>query len=363
MTCILRPLLAGALVLLVSGGCEQPAARSVPQAEPGATRRPAPNVQVQTVRPQPFTETLAATGTLRAAESVELQAEADGRVVAIHFRDGSHVNRGDLLLKINDAELQASLQRATQRRELAAVRERRIGQLAKERIATQDDYDAARSEVAVQDADIALIRAQIAKTEIRAPFDGTIGLRHVSRGAFLSATTRVATLQQVDQLNVDFSVPERHVGRVLPGMKVRFQVAGVEQPQAATILAVDPRADVATGSLLVRARYDNAKGRLYPGTFASVELDVATIAGALLVPAEAVLPDIDGSVVFVLQGDKAIRRTVQLGARTASAVQVLAGLEPGDRLIVNGLQQLRDAMTVVPMEAPARSAALNGRVN
>lgn len=317
----------------------------LPAAQPAPLR-----VQMEVVRPQPYAETVSATGTLLAQEGVELQAEISGRVTRIHFREGSRVRAGELLVKLYDADLQASLERAMHRLELARLRERRLAELVRERVITQDAYDTARSERDVQRAEVELIRAQLARTEIRAPFDGVVGLRHVSEGAFVDDRTRLATLQQVDRLKVDFSVPERYVGRIRPGQPVRFRVAGGAE-HSGQVYAVDPRIDTETRTMLVRARCDNPSGQLLPGSFASLELTLAAIPDAVLVPAEAVVPGTDGKYVYVVRDGVAHRRLVQTGSRTAQAVHVLEGLDAGEQVIVSGLQQVREGMRVAPLVA------------
>jgi membrane fusion protein, multidrug efflux system len=308
-------------------------------------------VATYVVRPSVFSETITATGTLRADESVELQAEASGKVVAINFVEGGRVKKGDLLLKLNDAPLRASLARATQKKELAQAQERRLATLVAQKLVTQYDYDTVRSEVGVQDAEIALALAQIAETEIRAPFDGVVGLRFVSMGAYVNATTRIATLQQLDQLKMDFSVPEKYAAQIKPGRLVTFRTADGAQHKG-EIYAVDPRIDSSTRTVLGRAFCRNDRGRLLPGAFASVEIALAQLDDALLIPAQAIIPGLDDRSVFVLQDGKAQRRSIQTGARNASTVHVLAGLAPGDEVITSGLVQLRAGQAIMASAPP-----------
>ncbi|MDP3071363.1 MAG: efflux RND transporter periplasmic adaptor subunit [Opitutaceae bacterium] len=205
------PLAAFALL----SACARPSAPAA--AEKSAARPAAAPLRVSVVNatPAPLVETITATGTLRADEGVELQAEVNGRIVLLRIAEGSPVRRGDLLVKLNDADLRASLQRAAWKKELADAKERRLESLLQRGASlTQEEYDNALNEVNVQRAEIALIEAQIAKTEIRAPFDGVVGLRYVSEGAFVNATTRIATLQSVERIKIDFSVPERHAARL-----------------------------------------------------------------------------------------------------------------------------------------------------
>jgi membrane fusion protein (multidrug efflux system) len=304
------------------------------------------------VRPMPFAETVNSTGTLRADEGVELQAETNGKIVAINFTEGSRVREGELLVKLNDSDLRATLTRATYRKQLAQLRERRLSQLLGQKVVTQNDYDTALSDMNVQDAEIALVQAQIEKTEIRAPFDGVVGLRYVSTGAYVNATTRIATVQRLDRLKIDFALPEKYIGRLKVGSPVTFTVAGGEGRIKGEIYAFDPRIDTGTRTLLIRAVCRNQEGRLLPGTFANVELTLTELRAAVLIPSEAVIPGVNEKNVFVMNDGKAERRVVETGTRMASTVHILAGLSPGDVVITSGLLQMRIGQPVVALEAP-----------
>jgi membrane fusion protein, multidrug efflux system len=299
------------------------------------------------VEPGAFAEKLNATGTLRADESVELQAETTGKIVSINFTEGARVRAGALLVKLNDADLRASLSRAQYRKQLAVLREKRIAQLLKQGVARQEEYDTALAELNVQDADIELTRAQIAKTEIRAPFDGIVGLRYVSDGAFITAATRVATLQRLDRLKIDFTLPEKYAGRIRPKSPITFSVAGGDRRFKGEIYAQDPRIDAATRTVVVRAWYDNPDARLLPGASASVELVLAELGEAILVPSVAVIPGLNETNVYVVGEDhKAERRAVEAGTRLESTVHILSGLKKGDVVITSGLQQMRPGQLI-----------------
>jgi len=302
-------------------------------------------VSTYAVRPSRFSEVISATGTLRADEGVELQAETSGKVSAINFREGSRVKKGELLLKLNDAPLQASLSRAIQKKELAQAQERRLSTLVAQKLVAQYDYDAIRSEVLVQEAEIALARARIAETEIRAPFDGVVGLRFVSVGAFVNASTRIATLQQTDRLKIDFSVPEKYAALIRPGSPVTFRTANGEQHRG-DVYAVDPRVDSSTRTVMGRAVSRNERSRLLPGAFASVEIALLELEDAVLIPAQSVIPGLDERSVFVLRNGVAERRSIQTGARNDGTVHVLAGLAFGDVVITSGLVQLKAGQRV-----------------
>jgi membrane fusion protein, multidrug efflux system len=328
-------------------------------AAPAARARGAAPVKVTTevVLPVPLAEIVTSTGTLLAAESVELQAEVNGKITAINFGEGARVRKGDLLVKLNDADLQARRLAASHEVALAERREERVAELLTQGFVIPDAHDAALNEVNVRRAEIALTEAQIAKTEIRAPFDGIAGLRYVSEGAFVGATTRIATLQRVDTLKVDFAVPEKYSDRIRVGSPIAFTVVGHTQKFAGEVYAYDPRIDAETRTLLIRALCPNPKGVLLPGAFANVELTLGETLDALLVPAEALIPDFQTSFVYVVVDGKVDRRKVVTGIRTDSRVQILSGLEPGDTVVTSGLPQLRPG-TAVQVELDLSSAAV-----
>ncbi|MCX6936549.1 MAG: efflux RND transporter periplasmic adaptor subunit [Verrucomicrobia bacterium] len=325
------------------GGARPPGGGGGAGAGGGGAPIPVTGVKVQPVL---FAETIAANGTLRAEESVELQTEVNGKIVALNFTEGTPVKVGDVLVKIDDSTLVASLRRAEARRELARFREQRLAKLVDEGGVSKFDYDAARSELAVQEAECSLILADIRKTEIRAPFDGTVGLRFVSLGAYVNPTTRIATLQKVSNLKVDFSVPERYATRIHAGAPVSFKVAGSPRVFTGEVYAVEPRIDVGTRTLLLRAKCNNPDFALIPGIFADIEFTVSQAENALLVPAIAVISGLDERFVFIAKEGKAQRVRVTTGPRTSTQVQIIKGLNPGDVVLTTGVQQLRPGLAV-----------------
>jgi membrane fusion protein, multidrug efflux system len=317
--------------------------------EGGRPAAAAAAVAVETVIPAPLVETIASTGTLRADEGVELQAETNGRIVAISFREGARVRKGDLLVKLNDADLVATRARAGYRKELALLKERRFAQLLKQGVARQEEYDTALNDLHVQEAEIALTDAQIAKTEVRASFDGVVGLRYVSEGAYVTAATRVATLQRLDRLKVDFSVPEKYVTRLRVGSPIQLTVAGADRRFAGAIYAIDPRIDSATRTVLIRAACPNAEAKLFPGAFASVSLTLGEIDNAVLVPAIAIVPGLNAKTVFVVEDGRAQQRTVVTGTRLEDRVQILSGLAAGEVVVTTGVLQISPGQKVRPL--------------
>jgi membrane fusion protein (multidrug efflux system) len=311
-------------------------------------------VEVVTLEPRLLVESLASTGTVRADEEIQLVSEIAGKVVAIEFREGSRVGAGDLLLKIDDTELIAERDRAAFRVELAERAEARQRRLLDEGLVSQQEYDFALNELNVLRAELTLTEAQLVKTELRAPFSGLIGLREVSLGAYLTPQRNIATLQKVDTVKIDFSIPERYAGLVHVGDSVRFRTRSRSEAHEGTVIAIEPRVDLATRSLTLRARSANPDGSLVPGAFADVDFAVRSIDDALTVPSRAVIPELGGKKVFVVEGGHASERHIETGLRTEDLLQITKGVEPGDRVIVSAIQRLREGLPVEIIEGPAR---------
>jgi len=312
----------------------------------GASAPRAVVVRTVTLTPQPLTERLSTTGTVRANEGVDLVGEIAGKVSAIHFREGSRVSLGELLLEIDDTQLRAERDRAAYRVELAERSEARQRGLVDEGLVSQEEYDFALNELNVLRAELELGEARLVKTRLVAPFGGVVGLRNVSLGSYLTPQTRIATLQDVDPVKIDFSVPEKYAGQLEVGGKVEFRTRGSERLHLGTIFAIEPRVDRDTRSLTLRARSPNPEGALVPGAFADVEIVVRHIEDALAVPSRAVIPELGGKKVFVYEDGKAQPRSVETGLRGKETLQITRGLEPGERVIVTALQRLRPGLPV-----------------
>lgn len=290
------------------------------------------------------------TGTLIANEEVELRSEVSGKIIKIYFEEGSSVKKGQMLVKINDSELQAQLLQQKYRVELARQREQRQRELLKGNLISQQEYDVALNELNTMKAGLQLVKAQIEKTEIRAPFDGTIGLKFVSEGSFISTTTRIASLQDVNPIKIDFSVPEKYAGRVQKGAAVKFQAQGSGKVLQGVVYAVEPKIEQATRTLLLRATSPNPLRELLPGSFAEVELTIQSIPNALTIPAQALIPEISGQKVYLYRSGRVQSQTVQIGIRTSTAIQITKGILPGDTVITSGILQVRQGSPVTLSE-------------
>ncbi len=290
------------------------------------------------------------TGTVLANEEVELKSEASGKITNIFFREGSYVKAGDLLVKINDADLQAQLQSAKSRLKLQEDTEYRQKQLLEKEAISQEDYDMTANQLQVNQAEVELIKAQIDKTEIRAPFSGVIGLRNVSEGSFVSNTTTIASLQNINPIKIDFSIPERYSSMVEVGDEINFTISGNNKNFVGKVYAIEPKIDPVTRTLQIRALCPNTGREILPGSFANINLVLKKIENAILIPSEALIPDIKGQKVFIFRNGKAIPQRVETGIRTDQNVQLTSGVTEGDTIITSGMLQLRPGASITISE-------------
>lgn len=284
-------------------------------------------------------------GTVLANEEVEIRSEVSGKIDRIFFNEGQRVTKGDVLVKVNDAELRAQLLRAQSRLALAEQQEARQRQLYEKTLVSKEDYDNAVTSLSIARADVQLIEAQMEKTQIKAPFEGVVGLRFVSEGSYISPTTLITTLQDYARVKVDFSIPEKYSSAVRVGDRVTFTTENLQRPLTATIYARDPKIDPRTRTLRLRATRSNTEGTLLPGSFATVEV-LFKEKNAVMIPSYALVPELKGQRVFVYRNGKAEAQSVQIGLRTDQQVEVTEGVQPGDTLILSGILQLRSGMPV-----------------
>lgn len=315
-----------------------------------------PVLQVDSVilEPQRFEETLTATGTLLPNESVELQSELSGTISEILFQEGEEVRAGTVLVRIDDSEWLAQYARARAALELEELNEKRQRGLLASRNISEADYDASVAGLHKARADVQLIEAQLAKTRIRAPFDGIAGLRQVSLGAYVTPGTRIASFQEIQPLKLEFTVPERYTGRVRPGQTFHFSSAAHGRSFEGEIYAVEPAIEQATRSVVVRGLADNEERLLLPGGFVEVRLEMGVDEEALIIPALALIPGLGKASVYVNDDGRAALREIEVSQRTRDAVRVVSGLEAGDEVIYTGILQLRpgDAVTTRVNEGP-----------
>jgi membrane fusion protein (multidrug efflux system) len=281
------------------------------------------------------------TGSILANEEVELRSEVSGKITKILFKEGSFVNKGDLLVKINDADLQAQLRKAESKVKLSAEKEARQKQLRDGNLISQEEYDNTLGELNVNQADFDLIKAQIDKTEIKAPFSGIVGLRSVSEGSYVTTSTVIARLQNFSNLKVDFSIPERYSASVKNGDELEFKISGSTNLFKAKVYAIDPKIDPGTRTLKIRAVCSSSYKELVPGAFAEVELNLKQINDAILIPTVAIVPELKGQSVYLYKNGVSVPQKVEVGIREAERVQITSGLNKGDTVITSGILQIR----------------------
>ena len=303
------------------------------------------NVNAAIVRPQVLVDEIPIIGSLLPDEEVNLSFETSGKITDINFEEGTHVTKGQLLAKVNDRPLQAQLQRLVAQLKLAEDRVFRQDALLKRDAVSKEAYEQVKTELATLNADIELVRAQIEQTELRAPFDGIIGLRQVSVGTYASPSTIVAKLTKIAPLKLEFSVPESYSKDVKVGTSLNFNLTGSLNKYEAQVYARESSLDPETRSLTIRALYPNPSG-IMPGRYASITLRKQEFENALAIPSEAIVPEMGKDKVFLYKNGKAEPVDIVTGIRTEALVQAVAGLSEGDTVIISGTQQLRTGMAV-----------------
>ncbi|MEI8038979.1 MAG: efflux RND transporter periplasmic adaptor subunit [Verrucomicrobiota bacterium] len=316
------------------------------QSGPPAAAADAPlRAEVYLVKSVPLAQTIETVGTLRANESVTLVSELSRRLVKIHVLEGSEVAAGALLFKLDDSDLVAELGEIAARLKFAGINKKRADNLLPRKAISQQEFDGSTSDLVLLEAQRNTQSVQIAKTEIRAPFSGRVGVRLVSEGAFVSPTTPLITLQDVSRIKVDFPLPERYSDEVKSGQKFTFTVAGNGRVFEGAVTVLDPAIDASTRSLLVRGLCAAPKG-LLPGGFAEVTLTLDGLTNGFMVPSQAIVPSPRGQGIYLIVGGRAKLQPVEIGIRTAEQVQILRGLTEGDVVVTTNLLRIRPGLAV-----------------
>jgi membrane fusion protein (multidrug efflux system) len=300
------------------------------------------SVDALVVHPQLLLNQIYSTGTLMANEEVELRPEIAGRIVGVYFDEGRRITKGELMLKINDRELLAQQKRKELEEKQASDEERRKKQLFDINVISQEEYDKSLNALRLIQAEKEVIESQLAKTEIRAPFDGVVGLRYVSEGGYVSPSMLAATMQDLDPMKVEFSVPEKYAQLLKDGTEIVVRVGDLPGGSKGIVYAIESKIDQGTRTIKARARIPNPSEQLVPGSFAKVEITLEALPNAIVIPTGALIPEISGEKVFVCTNGKARSVKVNTGIRTDKSIQITEGLSPSDTLIVTGLLQLAD---------------------
>ncbi|MDR2841131.1 MAG: efflux RND transporter periplasmic adaptor subunit [Paludibacter sp.] len=298
-------------------------------------------VNAQIIKNSKLIDNFRTKGILIPDEEVDLSFETSGKITEILFSEGSAVQKNQLLAKVNDKPLQAELTKLKTQLPLAQERVNRQKTLLEKDAVSQEAYESVNTELEKLRADIELVQTRIAQTELRAPFDGVLGLRLVSEGAYASPQTIITKLTKISPIKLEFSVNERQESNIHKGTKVNFSIEGYENnTYQALVYAVESKLDEATLSLKVRASYPNSDGKIKPGHSASVDIILREINDAIVIPSMAVTAEMGRDLVYIYNNGKAEQREIKKGIRTASSLQVLSGLSIGDTLLITGVMQL-----------------------
>ncbi|MEJ0057331.1 MAG: efflux RND transporter periplasmic adaptor subunit [Bacteroidota bacterium] len=309
----------------------------------GAARRQQGPINAEgfIVQPSVVSEDVEVPGTLLPSETTQIRAEVSGRIIQLNLQEGSIVPKGFLLVKLFDQDLQAALKKLQVQLEIAIKTVERQKELLSINGISQQDFDLSALNVDNLKADIQTIKISISKTEIRAPYEGQVGLRSVSMGAYLSPTDIITSLRDIKQLKLEFSVPEKYAKNIAKGYKVKFMVDGGKKEHIAEVIATEGNVEPTTRTLKIRALVSEKDTELVPGVFAKVNLQLGEDSVALMIPTQSIIPQARNKQVVLFRKDSALYTVVETGIRDSAYVQVLHGLHAGDTVVTTGLMAIR----------------------
>lgn len=303
-------------------------------------------VRAMVIRKGSLRDAISVNGSTVPESEVTITSEVPGKVKEVLFQEGNWVEKGTPLVHLDDDELQAQRERLAVQSELTQnIAERMKGLYEKEGVSLQE-YEIAQAEAEQVEAELALIDVQISKRTIEAPFSGVLGLKQVSEGSYLSPGTPVINLVSTNPIHLEFSVPEKYSRTINKGGIVEFQIDGVADSYKATVIAKEPNIDPDTRTLRLKAAAPNPGGRILPGAYANVTVNLKSYDAAILVPTQAIVPELGGKKVFVYRGGIVEAVQVETGIRKDAMIQVLEGLEEGDTVITTGVLQIRPGTKV-----------------
>jgi membrane fusion protein (multidrug efflux system) len=329
----------------------------------GPGEMPPMPVDVDAARRGTVVDAVQATGRVEAVQAVELRSDEQGRVVELLFREGQAVAAGTPLVRIDDALLRAQAERARADRDLAHQQLERVRRLRAENAAAPADLERVEAAARSAEASLGVLELQIERSTVRAPFGGRVGQRFVSAGDYVTSATPLLTLQTTDPQRAVIEVPERYAGDLRLGQAVEFTVAAhPDRTFHGLVEFIDPVVQPESRTILVKARAPNAEQLLRAGMFIEARLATRTRDDAVVVPEDALQPSRSTTVVWAVVDGKASRREVRLGARSQGVVEILSGVEPGEQVVVGGLERMAEGMPVAPRPrtAPADSAGPAG---
>ncbi|HCW08488.1 MAG TPA: efflux RND transporter periplasmic adaptor subunit [Cytophagales bacterium] len=293
------------------------------------------------VEPHIESENVEVPGSLLPFEETQIRPEVSGRIVTLNIQEGSMVKQGSLLVKLFDQDLQAQLRKLQVQLDISIRTAERQKDLLAINGISQQDYDLSALAVDNLKADIETTKIAISKTEIRAPYDGKLGLRNVSLGAYVSPSDIVTSIRQLNNLKLEFSIPEKYAKEISIGYKVKFRLDGGEKDHEAIVIATEGSVDQVTRTLKIRAIVKENHRELVPGFFAKVDLQLGNVTNALMVPTQAVIPLARTKQIILLRKDSAQFVNVVTGIRDSTYVQIVNGIRAGDTIVTTGLMSIR----------------------
>ncbi len=307
---------------------------------------PAMGVSGYIVKSENLSNDIFATGTVIASEMVDLKPEVSGKIVQLNIVEGKPVSKGQLLIKLNDVDLQATMKKLQAQLNLTEQSEKRLRKLLEVKGVSQDEYDAITNQINNIKADMEFTQAQIAKTELRAPFNGVIGLKSISNGAYITASSQVATILVLNPVKIDFTIPEKYANSVRIGDNISFSIEGVKDKFSGKVFATENQIDPVTRTFKIRANAANPSGKLKAGAFVKVDFSLKEINNALMIPTEAMIPILKGQQVFISKNGVAKAVPFEVGLRNDVKVQATTGLSVGDTVITSGLMGIKEGAKV-----------------
>lgn len=309
------------------------------------------HTEVHIVQPAHLNTAIEVPGTLLPFEETDIKPEVSGKLVKLYIKEGTYVRKGSLLAKLFDEDLQAQLRKLQVQLKIAEKTVERQQELLTISGISQQEVDLSRLQVSNLKADMALLRVNIGKTAITAPFNGTLGLKTISPGAYITPTTTITTLRQLHPLKLAFTIPEMYSSAIRPGEKISFKLSNSETHYQATVTATEAAMEENTRSLSVRALVNSNSQALVPGGFASVSIAISNSNNAILIPTEAIVPQGRKKQVFIVKQGKANAIEITTGSRDSASIEVLSGLHFGDTVITTGLLFVKPGIDIVPTTA------------
>lgn len=348
------------VLMLVLGACKAQSAEGAGGGGPGGGMPPMP-VEVAAAIQDTVVDAIGATGQIEAVQSIQLRPEVEGRIIDILVNEGQDVAAGTPLFKIDDTELKAQVARAEADRDLAERALERTKQLMAQNASSQADLERADATYRSAQASYDLLKVRLERSVVRAPFSGVAGRRLVSIGEYVNSQSRLISLQTVNPQYAAFQVPERYAEQLRRGQLVTFQVGALPGKNfSGEVVFVDPVIELPGRTILIKARVPNSERQLQAGMFLEARLATEIRPKAVVVPEDAILPLEGSTFVWVVKDNKADRREVTLGVRTAGWAEVRSGVEPGDQVVVGGLERLFPGAPVMPQVVERRRGAPTG---